>query len=164
MIDLLNDASFWVAVSFVIFILLIFNPLKTQLSKSLDNKVVELQKSIQDAKQLKKDAEIIYDEHLKKQKDTAEKIKRMKDDALREAKEIKEKFEKEIDISQKRKQKNFEQISMQVQLKANEEIKKEILEKAIKYTEQRIRKNLSSKHNKVLVEESLKKLSDHSFK
>ena len=74
------------------FILLVFNPLKTQLSKSLDNKVVELQKSIQDAKQLKKDAEIIYDEHLKKQKDTAEKIKRMKDDALREAKEIKEKI------------------------------------------------------------------------
>ena len=53
---------------------------------------------------------------------------------------------------------------MQVQFKSNEERKKEILEKAIKYTEQRIRKNLSSKHNKVLVEESLKKLSDHSFK
>ena len=59
--NLLNDASFWVAVSFVIFILLIFNPLKTQLSKSLDNKVVELQKSIQDAKQLKKDAKKYLD-------------------------------------------------------------------------------------------------------
>ena len=45
-------------------------------------------------------------------------------------------------IYHKKKKKNFEQISMQVQLKASEEIKKEILEKAIKYTEQRIRKNL----------------------
>ena len=164
MIYLLNDASFWVAVSFIVFLLLVFKPLKTQLSNSLNNKVHELAKSIQDAKQLKNDAEIIYNEHLKKQKDTVEKIKRMKDEALREAKEIKEIFEKEIDLSQKRKQKNFEQISLQVQLKANEAIKKEILEKAIAYTEKRIKKNFSSKHNKVLVEESLKKLSDHSFK
>ena len=43
------------------------------------------------------------------------------------------------------------------------EFKKEILGNAIIYAEYRIKKNLSHKHNEVLIEESLKKLSSHKF-
>ena len=60
-----------------------------------------------------------------------------------------------------RKQKNFKQISSQMELKIKEEIKREILRQTILFTEHRIKKNISKKHNDKFVEDSLNKLTGH---
>ncbi len=163
MIYLIQDPTFWVAISFVIFILLIIKPLKKSLSSSLNDKINEFKRSIDEAKKIKSEAEILYKEHLKRKDENSDKIERMKQEIIRETKLIKANFEKDIDSSQLRKQNNYDQISSQLKSKLSIEFKKQILENAIIYAEYRIKKNLSQKHNEVLIEESLKKLSSHNF-
>ena len=89
MIYLIQDPTFWVAISFVIFILLIIKPLKKSLSSSLNDKINEFKRSIDEAKKIKSEAEILYKEHLKRKDENSDKIERMKQEIIRETKLIK---------------------------------------------------------------------------
>ena len=162
-LDLLKDGTFWVGVSFIIFILLVFKPISKIFDASLRKKIEELKQRINESKKLHQDAETLHREYLEKQKENIEKIERIKSDATREAKHIKQKFENDIEEAHVRKQKNFDQISIQMKNKISQEIKKEILDNAIFYAEKRIKKNLSKSQDKSLVEDSLKKLSSETF-
>ena len=164
MIDILDDSTFWVAISFVIFVVLTFNPVKKLLDSSLKNKIQQLKKDIDDAKNLINEAKILHDKQLKSNQLTQKKIDNMQKELSTERQQIKKNFAEEILVSRNRKQKNFEIISKQLETKIFFEIKKKLLNKAIKYTEHRIRKNLSNKHNEILIQKSLEEISKHNFK
>ena len=40
--NVLDNATLWVAISFIIFVILVFKPLKNMMLKKLDNKIAEL--------------------------------------------------------------------------------------------------------------------------
>ena len=48
-----SDPQFWVLVAFVIFIVVVFNPIRKILFSSLDNKIKEIKDSIENAEKLK---------------------------------------------------------------------------------------------------------------
>ncbi len=163
MIDLsiLDDATIWVAVSFFIFLLLIFKPLKSQISGSLDKKIEELKTQISEAENLKKEAENLFMLQQKKLSENEEKIKKLKIETDNEVRRINESVDKEFKISSERRSKTFETGLKQIEDKIRNDLKKEILEKTVIFTELRIKKELNKKHNSNFIEESLKKLSDH---
>ena len=75
--------------------------------------------------------------------------------------EINKTINEEIKIALKRKENNFIQISSQMERKILEEIRTEILKKTIFYTEHRLKNKLTEKHNSKLIDDSLKKLTQH---
>ena len=56
-INILQSESFWVAVAFFIFIGLSFSKFKELLIKSLDNRIANVKKKIEEIKKIKEDAE-----------------------------------------------------------------------------------------------------------
>ena len=154
-IEILNDSTFWVSLSFIIFVFITFKPILTQLSESLDKKINDLQKNINESKQLKNEAEKLYIEQLEKQKDNQNLIRRIQDDTNKEIKRIKSQIEQDIEQSILRRINNYNLISSQMENNLKNEMKKHIIEKVIKYTEIRIKKNLSNKQNIRLVENSI---------
>ena len=154
-IEILNDSTFWVSLSFIIFVFITFKPILTQLSESLDKKINDLQKNINESKQLKNEAEKLYKEQLEKQKDNQNLIRRIQDDTNKEIKRIKSQLEQDIEQSILRRINNYNLISSQMENNLKNEMKKHIIEKVIKYTEIRIKKNLSNKQNIRLVENSI---------
>ena len=54
---MLSDPQFWVFVAFIIFIAAVFNPIRKILVKSLDTKIDDIKKSIDEAEQLKNEAQ-----------------------------------------------------------------------------------------------------------
>jgi len=154
-IEILNDSTFWVSLSFIIFVFITFKPILTQLSESLDKKINDLQKNINESKQLKNEAEKLYIEQLEKQKDNQNLIRRIQDDTNKEIKRIKSQIEQDIEQSILRRINNYNLISSQMENNLKNEMKKHIIEKVIKYTEIRIKKNLSNTQNIRLVENSI---------
>ena len=154
-IEILNNSTFWVSLSFIIFVFITFKPLLTQLSESLDRKINDLQKNINESKQLKIEAEKLYKEQLEKQKDNENLIRRIQDDTNKEIKRIKSQIEQDIEQSILRRINNYNLISSQMENNLKNEMKKHIMEKVIKYTEIRIKKNLSNKQNIQFVENSI---------
>ena len=159
--NILDDATLWVAISFIIFIILIFKPLKNMMITSLDNKILELKSQLEESKKLKEDAEKLFAEQNKKYEETLIKIKKLNEDAIYESKIIKKKIEEDIKNTLLRKDKGFKQLSAQMELKVREDLKNEIIKKTLHYTEFKIKKKLKKSHNSKLISESLSKLTNH---
>ena len=159
--NILDDATLWVAISFIIFIILIFKPLKNMMIKSLDNKILELKSQLEESKKLKEDAEKLFAEQNQKYEETLIKIKKLNEDAIYESKIIKKKIEEDIKNTLLRKDKGFKQLSAQMELKVREDLKNEIIKKTLHYTEFKIKKKLKKSHNSKLISESLSKLTNH---
>lgn len=56
------DESFWLAISFIIFVYLIYRPAKKAILKSLDTKVLEVQERVLKAEKLKDDAKLLFEQ------------------------------------------------------------------------------------------------------
>ena len=160
-LNILDNATLWVAISFVIFVILVFKPLKNMMLTSLDTKIAELKSQLEESKKIKEDAEKLFTEQNKKYEETLIKIKKLNDDAVYESKIIKKKIEEDIKNSLSRKDKSFKQLSSQMELKVREDLKNEIIKKTLIYTEFKIKKKLKKTHNSKLINESLSKLTSH---
>ena len=87
-INMLDDSTLWVATSFVIFITLVFSPLKKLIIDSLDKKILELKSELENSKKLKDEADKLFHDHLKKQKENKEKVEKIRLSAVNESKKI----------------------------------------------------------------------------
>ena len=161
MIDfsVLDDATIWVAISFILFVILTFKPIKSQISDSLDKKIIDLKIKIDEAQKLKNEAEKLYQDQQDNLKISLQKIEQLKLDTKNEIQRITTNVNDELKIITSRKKNTFEKNSKQTEEKIKDELKKEILEKTIFFTEHRIKKELKKTHNSKFIEESLKKLS-----
>ncbi|HJD62909.1 MAG TPA: F0F1 ATP synthase subunit B [Rickettsia endosymbiont of Degeeriella rufa] len=81
------DESFWLAISFIIFVYLIYRPAKKAILKSLDTKVLEVQERVLKAEKLKDDAKLLFEQ-------TEEQIKNLEALQLQMTKENNEITEK----------------------------------------------------------------------
>ena len=72
---MLSDPQFWVAVAFVIFIIAIFKPVKKILTSSLDSKIDEIKKNIEEAEKLKNETQITLSDIKKRQNEVELEIK-----------------------------------------------------------------------------------------
>ena len=154
----LNDATLWVGISFILFILLVIKPLTSMFSKNIDLRISTLKKEIDDAKNLKIEAENLLNEHKEKEKKNTEYIKELKMQTKKEAKDIEVRIKKDIELSITRKEANYELIVKQMESNLKEKLQNEIMTKTLKFTQSRIEKNISEKHNDDFIDESLKKL------
>lgn len=53
-----SDPQFWVAIAFILFVIVIFNPIRKILVSSLDSRINEIKNSIAEAENLKKKLEL----------------------------------------------------------------------------------------------------------
>ena len=132
-IEFLDDSTLWVSLSFIIFVCITFKPILAQLSDSLEKKIDDLKKNIEESKQLKLEAEKLYKDQLEKQKDNINLIKRIKEDTNKEIKKIKSQIERDLEQSMLRRINNYNLKSSQMENNLKNDMKKHIMEKAIKY-------------------------------
>ena len=156
--DILNDATLWVGISFILFVLLVIRPLTSIFSNNIDVRISSLIKEIDEAKKLKVEAEKMLNEHKEKEKKNTKSIEELKKQTIKEAKDIEERIKKEIQLAITRKEANYELIVRQMESNLKEKLKNEIMTKTLKFTQSRIEKNISEKHNNDFIDESLKKL------
>ena len=75
-----SDPQFWILVSFIIFVLAIFRPVKKILLSSLDDKMNEIKQTIEQAEIVKNDAQKTLSNLKKKQNEVKIEIQKMKED------------------------------------------------------------------------------------
>ena len=156
--SILDNATLWVGISFILFVLLVIRPLTSMFSKNIDLRINTLKKEIDEAKELRIEAENLLNEHKEKEKKNTQYIEELKKLTRKEAKDIEERIKKEIELAVTRKEINYELIVKQMESNLKEKLQNEIMTKTLKFTQSRIEKNISEKHNNDFIDESLKKL------
>ena len=156
--SILDDATLWVGISFILFVVMVIRPLTSMFSKNIDIRISTLKKEIDEAKKLKIEAEKLLDEYKEKEKRNTQYIEELKKQTKKEAKDIEERIKKDIELAITRKEANYEIIVKQMESNLKEKLQNEIMTKTLKFTQSRIEKNISEKHNNDFIDESLKKL------
>ena len=153
--EILDNATLWVGVSFVLFILLVFKPLLKSTNRSLDDKIIKIKNKLEDAKKLNLESEKIYNEIEKDRIAGEMKINMILENALKEAKDIEEKMKNNLQETIKKKENQLKQRLQQTKIKFEKEISSEILRSSIDVTKKRIINDLSDSKNNSLVENSI---------
>ena len=154
--NFLDNATLWVGVSFLIFILLVIKPILKSGKTSLENNIKAIKQRLEEAKSLKYEAERVLKELQDNQKNVSLNIDAMKKKAIENTTEIEKKLNLQLESTIAKREKMFEQRLEQINLKFKKEVSEKIIKSALSVTKKRIERDLSVKKNNSLIEKSIK--------
>ena len=150
-----SDPQFWVAVSFILFIVAIFNPVRKILTSSLDAQISDIKNKIDEVENLKNEAQKALDELKDRETKVEKEIKNLKLESEKRIAELKDiSTTKLANQIEKRKVLAENKIDQLVR-DTNNSIKYYISSVAIEATRNILRKNLSNDKKSSLIKESI---------
>tara|TARA_B110000971_G_scaffold198824_1_gene215680 strand:- start:151 stop:654 length:504 start_codon:yes stop_codon:yes gene_type:complete len=147
------DATFWVAVSFFLFlgVLFYFN-IPKKISSALNVSIDEIKSDVADAEKLKEESKNILSEYEKKISNAKAEVKAMLDEAADEAEKDVLKTNEEFHILMENRKKNTEALIKQMKNQALMDIKNASVKIAINSVEALLKNSLDkNKLNKIFV-------------
>ena len=150
-----SDPQFWVAISFILFIAVIFNPVRKILTSSLDAQIVDIKNKIDEVENLKNEAQIAFDELKERESRVEQEILDLKLKSKKRIAELQDiSISKLTDQIEKRKILAENKIEQLVR-DTNNSIKNYISSVAIEATKNILIQNLNKDKKSVLIEESI---------
>ena len=145
------DATFWVTISFFIFLgILIYFKIPQKIKETLEQNILNIKNEINEAEKLKEDAKNILAEHEKKISNSKNEVKKMIDKASDEAEKNVIRVNKEFHSLMENKKKNVEQRIGQLKNQAEKDIKNASVKIALESVEKLIKNSLDkSKLDKI---------------
>ena len=153
------DPQFWVAIAFIIFVAAIFNPIRKMLGTTLNSKIQEIKKSIEEAENIKDETQNTLSDLKKRQNDVRIEIEKIHKDAKEKIKilesQAEEKLKEKIDKRNLLAAAKIEQMTRD----ANAAIQRNISQKAIEAVVTILKKKLDQAEKQNLINQSIKELS-----
>ena len=154
-----SDPQFWVAVSFILFIAAIFNPVKKMLISSLDTQINEIKTNIEESENLKNEAQKTLSELKRREAEVEKEIQKFKTDAENKITELKNLSSKKL-LDQIDKKKILAENRIEQLLRdTNQNIKSYISEVAIEATTNILKTSLSKDKKAELINDSINDLN-----
>ena len=154
--NFLDNATLWVGVSFIIFIILTIKPILKSGKTSLENNIKAIKKRLEEAKSLKYEAEKVLKELKDNQKNVSLNIDAMKKKAIQDTTDIEKKLNIQLENTVAKREKMFVQRLKQIDLKFEKEVSEKIIKSALSVTKKRIERDLSVEKNNSLIDKSIK--------
>ena len=149
------DPQFWVAVSFILFIVAIFNPVRKILASSLDAQINDIKNKIDEVENLKNEAQKALDEIKEREAKVEKEIQNLKSGSEKRIADLKNisssKLSDQIDKRKILAENKIEQLVRDT----NNSIKNHISSVAIEATKNILLQNLSKDKKSTLIEESI---------
>ena len=150
-----SDPQFWVAVSFILFIAAIFNPVRKILTSSLDAQIKDIKNKIDEVENLKNEAQRALDDLKERETKVEKEIQNLNLESEKRIAELKDiSTSKLTDQIEKRKILAENKIEQLVR-DTNNSIKNYISSVAIEATRNILLQNLSKDKKSALIEESI---------
>tara|TARA_B100001778_G_C18132518_1_gene425652 strand:+ start:68 stop:565 length:498 start_codon:yes stop_codon:yes gene_type:complete len=145
------DATFWVTISFFIFLgILIYFKIPQKIKNLLDQNILTIRNQINEAEKLKEDAKNILIEHEKKISNSKKEVKNMIDKANEEAEKNVIRTNQEFYRVMENRKKNVEEKIKQLKNQASKDIKNASVKIALESVEKLIKNSLDkSKLDKI---------------
>ena len=149
---ILSIAEVWVAVSFIVFFMVLFKPLRKALLSLLDNHTAKIKLELTEAQKLKEDANRLLQEVLQRRESAITEAKQIIENAQKEAKHIKEKALADVEnLIQIHEKKSLDSLAI-AEAKAVAEIKNAILDTAVAASKYVLSKPEHSEQGKKLLD------------
>ena len=154
-----SDPQFWVAVSFILFIAAIFNPVRKMLISSLDTQINEIKTKIKESENLKNEAQKTLSELKRREAEVEKEIQKFKTDAENKITELKNLSSKKLSDQIDKKKILAENRIEQLLRDTNQNIKSYIVDVAIEATTDILKTSLSKDKKAELINDSINDLN-----
>ena len=154
-----SDPQFWVAVSFILFIAAIFNPVKKMLISSLDTQINEIKTNIEESENLKNEAQKTLSNLKRREAEVEKEIQKFKTDAENKITELKNLSSKKLSDQIDKKKILAENRIEQLLRDTNQNIKSYIANVAIEATTNILKTSLSKDKKVELINNSISDLN-----
>lgn len=152
-------STIWVGISFVIFVAGAWKLGGKAVLNALDSKIDEIRREIEEAENLRVEAQELLAQYQRKQRDAEKEAKTILENAQKSTDAIRAKAEKDLDETMARKEAQLAERLKRMEENAIAEIQNKAAELAVAATTQIIRDTLNDKIDASLVNETVSKLS-----
>ena len=153
--SLIQDPTFWVAVAFVVFVVLVFKPIKGALIGGLDAKIAEIRQEVEEAEKLREEAQSMLANYQRKQRqaiqDAEAIVARAKEEAERDRAEADEAMK---DMVRRQEEQAREKIA-QAEAAAIQEVRSMSVELAMAAAEKLLAERLAGEEGSRLIDNSI---------
>ncbi|RIA56399.1 F0F1 ATP synthase subunit B [Dichotomicrobium thermohalophilum] len=156
------DTTFWVAVSFVLFIaLLVYFAVPRKIISALDKRAESIQQELAEARRLREEAQSILADYQRKQRDAEQEANDIIAQAEREAQAYAQETRKQFeDMLNRRVQMADEKIA-RAEAQAVAEVRSRAVDASVEAAEQIIAEKLDEDKARALVQQSVEQLKKH---
>ena len=155
-----SDPQFWVAVSFFLFIAAIFNPVRKLLASSLDSQIKEIKNKINEAENLKNEAQQTLSELKLREAEVENEINNLKLDSDNKISELKNTSSQKLSQQMEKRKILAEEKINQIVRDTNFAIKVHITNASIEASKSILKNNLTDKNKKDLIDSSISQLKE----
>ena len=153
--SLIQDPTFWVAVAFVVFVVLVFKPIKGALIGGLDAKITEIRQEVEEAEKLREEAQSLLANYQRQQRqaiqDAEAIVARAKEEAERHRAEADEAMK---DMVRRQEEQAREKIA-QAEAAAIQEVRSMSVELAMAAAEKLLADRLAGDEGSRLIDNSI---------
>ncbi len=154
-IDFYNDANAWVALSFVLFLLLIWFKGRKGIVGVLDRKIAEIRTEIDTAQALRDEAQKLFDDYEQKHQQALREAEHVIRTAEKQAEQIRKQAEENINETVRLREKQLGERIDRMKQSAVEEIQRYAADLAIKATAGIIAESLDKNAQDRLIEQTI---------
>ncbi len=154
-----QDPTFWVAVAFVIFLVVTIRPLSKAVTAALDGRVERIRTQLDEAQSLREEAQKTLAAYKRKQRDAEAEATKMIQHATEEAQRIRQQAEKDLETALARRTQQAEEKIQQAEAKALKEVRNQAVDLAMTATAKLLAEKIDKAKDKALIDQSIEDVS-----
>ena len=155
---MLSDPTFWVLVYFVIFVALVWKPGSKAVAQMLDDRAEKIRSDIEKAARLRYEAQALFAEYQKKQRDALKDAEAIVAAARAEAKALSKQAASDLETSLKRREQLALQRIAQAEAQATADVRAAAVDLAVAATRKILTEKLDAGRQDALVDAAIKEL------
>ena len=155
---MLQDPTFWVLVSFVIFVALVWKPGSKAVAQMLDDRAEKIRSDLEKAAKLREEAQALFAEYQKKQRDALKDAEAIVAAAKAEAEALSRQAASDLEASLKRREQLALQRIAQAEAQATADVRAAAVDLAMAATRKILTDRLDAGRQDALIDAAIKEL------
>ncbi len=158
--EFLHSPTFWVAIAFVVFVIAVFKPIRNAALGALDGKIAQIRNELEETQRLREEAQATLASYQLKQRDAAQEVEAMMDQAKSEANAHRKAAESALETMLKRQEQLAMEKIEQAEAAAVQEIRDRAVTVALAATVKLLEEKLAGGSGDALIDDAIKSLPD----
>ncbi len=153
--SLIQDPTFWVAVAFVVFVVLVFKPIKGALIGGLDTKIAEIRQEVEEAEKLREEAQSLLANYQRQQRQAIQDAEAIVAHAKEEAERHRAEADEAMKDMVRRQEEQAREKIAQAEATAIQEVRSMSVELAMAAAEKLLADRLAGEEGSRLIDNSI---------
>jgi F-type H+-transporting ATPase subunit b len=158
MAEILSSAETWVALAFIVFVVLVWKPVQKAVLSALDDRAARIEKELTEAARLRDEAQALLTQYQEKHRDALKEAEGILAQARSGAERLAQQAARDLDASLKRREGLAMQRIAQAEQQAAADVRAAAVDVAIAATERLLKEKVDGAKGDALIDQAIREL------